>query len=252
MSKFVWYDLMTPDVAASAKFYGHVVGWQIADSGMPGMNYSVIKAGGIDVGGMMPVPPSAPGGRPLWNGYIYSSDVDADARKAVKLGGAIHQAAMDIPGVGRFAVVADPSGATFLLFKDRGGPKPATVARGEPGHVAWRDLNSGDWQAAWKFYTGMFGWTKSTAIDMGPMGTYQIFAVNGADVGGMMTKSPTDPSPPHWNYYFGVDAMAAAVARAVSMGANFAREAMEVPGGGYAISGMDPQGALFSLYSLKA
>ena len=81
MSKFVWYDLMTPDAAASRDFYAHVVGWQIADSGTPGMDCSIIKAGTIDVGGLMSARPSAPGSGAVWNGYVYSPDVDADAKK---------------------------------------------------------------------------------------------------------------------------------------------------------------------------
>ena len=59
MSNFIWYDLMTPDMKASSEFYAHVVGWTIKDSGMPGMTYSVLSANGIDVGGIMPIPPSS-------------------------------------------------------------------------------------------------------------------------------------------------------------------------------------------------
>ena len=124
MSKFVWYDLMTPDMAASSKFYSHVVGWSVADSGMPGMDYAIITQGSTQIGGMMPPPPNAKDMPPLWNGYIYADDVDVAAAKAVTLGGSIFQAPMDIPDVGRFAVIADPTGATFLLFKNQGGEDP--------------------------------------------------------------------------------------------------------------------------------
>jgi uncharacterized protein len=250
MSAFVWYDLMTPDMKASSDFYSHVVGWSVADSGMPGMNYSMLKTDGADVGGLMPMPPGLEGMPPMWNGYVYVDDVDASARKAAKLGGQVFQEPQDIPGVGRFAVLTDPSRASFLIFKDTSGqPQPKPAAMGQPGHIVWRELMSSDWQEAWRFYSGMFGWTKSTAIDMGPMGTYQMFAVNGEDHGGMMTKTPDDPSPPHWNYYFGVESIAAGIARAESKGARFHGPAMEVPGGGWAVNGVDPQGAAFSLFS---
>jgi uncharacterized protein len=249
MSKFVWYDLMTPDMDASAKFYSHVVGWSVADSGMPGMNYSIITMGEHQIGGIMPPPPSTKGMPPQWNGYIFAEDVEAAAKKAESLGGSIFQAPMDIPGVGRFAVIADPSGATFLLFKDTSGQSPVEVPEGTLGHIGWRELMSGDWKKAWDFYSGMFGWTKGDAMDMGPNGTYQMFKSGEQLIGGMMTKTPDDPMPPHWNYYFFVDGAEAAVARAKSMGATITFGPMEVPGGQWAVNGVDPQGAMFSLVS---
>ena len=247
MSGFIWYDLMTPDMKASADFYAHVVGWAIADSGMPGMDYAIIKAGGVDVGGMMPVPPSAKAMPPCWNGYIHSTDVDKDAKRAVKLGGKVIQKAMDIPGVGRFAALADPSKATFIIFTPNTSESPAKVPDGTPGHIGWRELMSGDWQKAWAFYAAMFGWTKADAMDMGPMGTYQMFKSGDQLTGGMMTKAADDPMPPHWNYYFNVESADAAVARAKAKGATITFGPMEVPGGQWAVNGVDPQGAAFSL-----
>lgn len=249
MSKFVWYDLMTPNLAASSKFYSYVVGWSVADSSMPGMDYAIITQGDIEVGGMMPPPPNAEGMLPLWNGYIYADDVDAAAQKAVGLGGAIFQAPMDIPGVGRFAVIADPSGATFLLFKNQSGETPAPVVDGAVGHIGWRELMSGNWEQAWGFYSGMFGWSKDDAMDMGSMGTYQMFKSGDDLIGGMMTKSKDDLTPPHWNYYFNVDSAEAAMARAISLGAKITFGPMQVPGGSWALNGIDPQGAAFSLLS---
>jgi predicted enzyme related to lactoylglutathione lyase len=249
MSSFIWYDLMTMDMKASAEFYAHVVGWKIADSGMPGMDYAIIKAGDVEVGGMMPVPPTAKGMPPCWNGYIHSSDVDGDAKKAVSLGGSIFQEAMDIPGIGRFAVIADPSGAAFIVFKPNTSESPTKVPDGTLGHIGWRELMSSDWQRDWSFYSAMFGWSKADNLDMGPMGTYQMFHAGGAPIGGMMTKTPDDPMPPHWNYYFNVDSAEAAVARAKAKGATITFGPMEVPGGQWAVNGIDPQGAMFSLVS---
>jgi predicted enzyme related to lactoylglutathione lyase len=44
------------------------------------------------------------------------------------------------------------------------------------------------------FYSGLFGWTKSDAIDKGPMETYQIFNIDDVQAGGMITKTPQTPS----------------------------------------------------------
>ena len=119
VSKHIWYDLVTPDLKAAEKFYAKVIGWKIADAGMPGMPYSILSAGDIMVGGMMQSPK---GGdeedvQPHWNGHIYVADVDQYARLAVAAGGKVCREPSDIPGIGRFAVVADPQGATFIMFK---------------------------------------------------------------------------------------------------------------------------------------
>jgi predicted enzyme related to lactoylglutathione lyase len=253
MSKFIWYDLMTPDVAKSKDFYAHVVGWKIEDSGMPGMNYNILNAGEIMVGGMMQTPPEmmeGAKGRP-WMGHVYVASADAAAEKAKTLGGKIYQPAADIPGVGRFAVLGDTSGAGFIAFRPNGSGQPKKVADGTPGHIGWRELMSADWKKDWDFYSALFGWQTKEAMDMGPMGTYQIFETADGQQGGMMTKAADDVSPPHWNYYFNVDSISAAMKRALSKGASFHGEPIEVPGGGWAVNGTDPVGAAFSLYSLN-
>lgn len=251
MSKFIWYDLTTPDMQASADFYAHVVGWNVRDSGMPGGAYSLLSANGIDVGGLMPPPPGMDM-PPVWTGYVYSADVDRDAARAATLGGRICSPASDIPGVGRFAVLADPSGAVFIAFKPNATEEPKPVPDGTPGHIGWRELMSADWQKDFAFYEALFGWKKTQAMDMGPMGTYQLFETGPGQTGGMMTKPAGDPTPPHWNYYLNVDAMAAGIARAKAKGGKVLMEPMEVPGGGFACNCIDPQGAMFSLFSSKA
>jgi uncharacterized protein len=81
------------------------------------------------------------------------------------------------PNVGRFAVVADPGGAVFLLFKPNTEQEPKPVAPMTPGHVGWHELYAGDLDREFAFYSRLFGWTKDRAIDMGAMGTYQTFAI---------------------------------------------------------------------------
>lgn len=247
-SPFVWYDLMTPNMPEAKKFYAAVVGWNIRDSGMPGMDYNLLSAGSVDIGGMMPTPPTAASMPPVWNGYIYAEDVDKEAAKAVKLGGSIFQEAMDIPEVGRFAVVGDPSGAAFILFKPNSNESPAEVADNTLGHIGWRELHSGDWKQAWDFYEAMFGWTKGDAMDMGPMGTYQQFKIGDKAMGGMMTKMPDTPRP-FWNYYFNVDAIDAAKARIEKAGGKVLMGPHQVPTGQWIINAFDPQGAFFSVLS---
>jgi predicted enzyme related to lactoylglutathione lyase len=163
----------------------------------------------------------------------------------------VHRAPADIPGVGRFAVVADPQSAVIALFKGTGTSPPAPA--NTPGYAGWRELLAADAAAAFAFYSEMFGWTKGDAADIGPMGTYQLFALasGGEPIGGMMTKPPHVPAP-FWTYYFQVDGIAAAVARINAAGGTIINGPMEVPGGSWIVQALDPQGAMFALVSAKA
>lgn len=250
--KFVWHDLMTTDTAAAAKFYGSVIGWTAKE--YPEMDYTVFEVPGAKAGaaGLMETPEElrAQGVPPCWNGYVYVDDVDASAKAFAANGGAIRKEAQDIPGVGRFAVVADPHGAVLLVYK----PAPMEDAPPEPsqydtGYVGWNELYAGDGEEAFDFYSKMFGWTKDTAVPMGEMGVYQLFAHEGTAIGGMMTKMPEMPVP-FWTYYFNVEALDAAVDRVNAGGGKVMNGPMEVPGGAWIVNCIDPQGAHFSLVSM--
>jgi predicted enzyme related to lactoylglutathione lyase len=250
--QFIWYEIITSDVEAAKSFYRGVVGWETKDAGMPGMAYTLLSAGTTQVGGLMAIPDEARkmGVPPCWTGYILVEDVDRAAARVKAAGGAVHRAAADIPEVGRFAVVADPQGAVFILFKGANGQPPASAAPGTLGHVGWHELYAGDGETAFAFYAEQFGWTKDHAMDMGPMGTYQIFSTGSGPAGGMMTK-PKEVPVPFWLYYFNVDAIDAAAARVTKGGGKVIRGAMEVPGGSWIVQCADPQGAMFALVAPK-
>lgn len=255
-SSFVWYELMTTDAPAAAAFYADVVGWRAADSGMPGMDYTLLWSGDAMIGGLMRLPEDAraAGATTGWVGYVGVDDVDAKVAELQAAGGKLHRAPEDIPGAGRFAVVSDPHGATFCLFRGtpgEGEAPPAPAAMGAPGHVGWHELLAGDLDSAWTFYSALFGWTRDSAVDMGPMGTYQLFRTGGEyAVGGMMTRPPEVPQP-GWVYYFNVDALDAAVERVKRGGGQVLNGPMEVPGGSWIAQGLDPQGGVFALVAGK-
>ncbi len=172
-------------------------------------------------------------------------------RGAIKTaGGAIHRGPEDIPGVGRFAVAGDPHGAGFMLFKGTSEEAPPPAPAGTPGHVGWRELHAGDREGAFAFYSGLFGWTKADAVDMGAMGVYQIFAIDGTAAGGMMTRMPETPAP-FWLYYFNVEAVGAAMTRVKDAGGQILNGPMQVPGGSWIAQCFDPQGAMFAIVGSK-
>lgn len=117
---FSWTELMTRDLDGSKKFYSELLGWQLEETPMgggPGQRYVVIKAGGEAVGGMMAMPKGVPDNvPPHWASYVTVKNVDAVVEKVSGLGGRILVPPTDIPKVGRFAVIADPQGATLSVI----------------------------------------------------------------------------------------------------------------------------------------
>lgn len=115
---FVWNELMTLDVPAAEKFYTELIGWDAKDSGMPGMKYTIFNAGEKGVAGLMEMPKDAKeGGVPShWMAYIAVDDVDASAEKVKELGGKIIHGPQDVPDVGRFCIIQDPTGAVVSLM----------------------------------------------------------------------------------------------------------------------------------------
>jgi predicted enzyme related to lactoylglutathione lyase len=178
----------------------------------------------------------------------------------VAAGGSEHRAPWDIPGVGRLAAVSDPQGAVFMLMKPQEGMARPEIDPASMGLVGWHELMAIDGAAAFDFYADLFGWTRSSVYDMGPMGAYQLFATSGAerggpeghgpDVGGIMTKPPSVPMP-FWTYYFRVDGINAAVARILEAGGVIANGPHQVPSDDWIVQGFDPQGAMFALLSAK-
>lgn len=250
--KFIWYDLTTGDTKSAESFYGKAFGWSAKDAGMGGGSYSLFSAGATTVGGLMPITQEmqAQGVPPCWTGYIAVDDVDAYATRVKKAGGTVRSGPEDIPGVGRFAVVADPHGAVFIIMKGNSAEGPPEAAPDAPGHVGWRELQAGDGKAAFAFYSGLFGWKKVNAIDMGKMSVYQTFSTGAGAVGGIMTKMPEAPGP-FWLYYFNAEALDAVLARVKGAGGKILLEPQQVPTGQWIAQCADPEGAMFGLLAPK-
>jgi predicted enzyme related to lactoylglutathione lyase/uncharacterized protein YbaA (DUF1428 family) len=246
---YVWYELLTRDADAAQAFYGAVLGWSFADSGQAGMDYRILNAGPNSVGGLMAITEdmAAQGARPVWLGYVAVDDVDATVADAQARGGSVQMPAMDIPMVGRIAMLVDPHGVPFYVMKPQGSGKSLAFAYDQPrlGHCAWNELVTPDQDAAWSFYGGLFGWTKDGEMDMGPMGTYQ-FIRRGGVIGAMM-RGAAEMGPPRWTQYFRVANIDTAKAAVEAGGGQVVHGPVEIPGGDYSMNCIDPQGASFGL-----
>ena len=244
---FVWYELMTTDVEAAKAFYGAVVGWTAQSMPMPGMDYTLFNVGDRGAAGLMPLmdEAKAQGIPPCWTGYVAVPDVDAAGAAFEADGGKILKGPMDIPEVGRFSVAADPQGAVLCLFRGEGEGNPQQPF-GTPGYAGWHELMTSDLEAGFAFYARQFGWTKDHDMDMGPMGTYRIFAHDGAAYGGMMKRDEHTPVS-YWRFYFTVPSVNEAVDKVKAGGGEVLHGPMEVPGGTYVCLCLDPQKALFAV-----
>jgi predicted enzyme related to lactoylglutathione lyase len=257
---FFWYELMTSDPQAALAFYGDLLGWTFQPFGGERTDdpYNVVSGSAGPLGGIMAIPAEAAtqGMTPWWGGYIGSADVDADARRLVEAGGKVMRAPEDIAGVGRFAVMADPGGAVFMLLR---GSSPDGMAPPPPmahGHVGWHELYAGSFDADLAFYTGQFGWSQGEAMDMGEMGSYQLVSQTGGsefqDMTGGIMPVPKEMPRPAWLFYFNVGDIDAAVEKITGGGGAVLNGPMEVPGGGWIIQATDPQGAMFALVGSRA
>ena len=249
---FVWYELMTPDPEGSKAFYDAVVGWNIGEAAPEFNGYRMIgRSDGKFAGGVMPLTAEMQqhGARPTWLGYIHVIDVDESVRQIAQAGGKALMHPFDIPNVGRIALVTDPQGAPFYVMKpippaDDPTGKSDVFSPDQPQRVRWNELSTSDPDAAVGFYTRQFGWKQEGDMDMGEMGKYRFIQSGPVTIGAIMRKPPPLPVSV-WTYYIGVDDIDRAVAAIDNGGGRILNGPMEIPGGEFALNGMDPQGAAF-------
>jgi predicted enzyme related to lactoylglutathione lyase len=112
---FVWDELGTTDADGAQRFYGEVFGWTTSDMGPDYGGYRIFNRGDTGIAGLMTLPDAtAP---PHWQPYVAVDDTDATTAKATELGGSTLAEPMDVPNIGRIAVLRDPQGATFGIIK---------------------------------------------------------------------------------------------------------------------------------------
>lgn len=250
--RFCWYELMTTEPGAAPTFYGEVTGWTTEHWDGGAMPYTMWMNGESSIGGVMMLPDeaAAAGAPPHWLAYISTPDVAATTEKAKELGATVLMGPMEIPEVGTISVIQDPQGAVFSAYE----PATSTPGHDDPaavGGFSWHELATSDWESAWAFYSDLFGWQKADAMDIGDMGTYQMFHRGAHPLGGFFNRPPEMPVSA-WLLYIRVADIQAAAAKVTELGGQILRGPMEVPGGDWVVQCMDPQGAAFALHAIAA
>lgn len=247
LGRFCWYELITTDPSAAPDFYGAVAGWGTAPYEGADQPYTMWMNGEGPIGGVMDLTEEAKAGGapPHWLAHISTPDLAATKAKAAELGGQILME-MSVPEVGDFAMVRDPQGAVFSAYQ----PSGETPGHDNPpavGEFGWNELTTDNWEAAWSFYSELFGWQKTDAMDMGELGTYQMYGRGAHPIGGMSNRPPDFPASA-WLYYIEVPDINTAVDKVKELGGTVLDGPMEVPGESMVAHCRDPQGAAFAIH----
>jgi predicted enzyme related to lactoylglutathione lyase len=252
-SKFIWYELITPDPVGAKAFYDSVVGWNVGEGAAEYQGYRMInRADGGFAGGVLELTDEMKqhGARPVWLGYLYVDDVDGAVARIEQDGGKSLMT-HDIPNVGRIAMVTDPQGAPFYVMtpippQGRENEESDVFSVDQPQHVRWNELSTTEPESAIDFYRRQFGWRQEGDMDMGEMGKYRFIQSGETTIGAVMRKPPQLPVS-MWTYYIGVDDIDRAVSAIKAGGGQVLNGPMEIPGGEFALNAIDPQGAPFGL-----
>ncbi len=236
--RFVWRELMTIDVDASARFYGELFGWKVdpspARDGEVGARRSIL-AGGRPIGDIVPML----GGPAYWTSYVAVDDVDAAAASATAAGGHVAVPPTDIPGVGRFAVLGDGQGAKITAF--RGDAAAPPMERPGLWEFCWEQLNAGSAERASAFYRRVFDWRAETS-DAG----LGVFTAGTAQVATLLQAPPGVTS--HWITYVVVPKLGETRDRARRLGGKVYVEEMPVTGMGRISILGDNVGAVLGIF----
>ena len=113
-----WRELRTKDLPGAIEFYSKMFGWELPQTKISPMEYKEIVVDGVAYGGMMAMDENWPSGIPShWASYVAVDNADETAAKITEKGGTVRVPPFDAPGVGRMAMVVDPSGADFAIIQ---------------------------------------------------------------------------------------------------------------------------------------
>lgn len=250
---FCWVDLHTTDVEAAKAFYSELFGWKTRTDEMPGGGtYTMLSVGDKIIGGLggQTEDMKKQGVLPMWTSYVAVASADDAVAKAVELGGTVIAPAFDVMEAGRMAVLLDPTGAVFSVWQSKQHHGAELWA--ETGAPCWNELATRDADKAKQFYAGLFGWQPNTKE--GPFAYTEWEREGTYPAGGMlqMDGDKWDGIPPHWMVYFAVEDVDQSATRASSLGGTLKVPPTDIPDVGRFSVIQDPQGGVFSIFTMSA
>ncbi len=249
-AKFLWHDLNSKDAAKAEAFYCELFGWKAMgwkpDGAPPEVpEYRMLCIGEKGFGGIIQLPEEVPAPS-HWMGHVEVDDLDAAIKRAEKLNAQFPMGTMEVPTVGRMAMMMDPQGCVVSLFKCA-GDSPELPAMDEHGMVGWNELIAADVDAAKAFYSEVVGWKWRTGPFEEQM-EYHLFGTGeeGGDRGGMMPKGEQMPMAA-WFIYITTKNVAETVAKVEELGGKVHAPPFEVPKVGKLAVCEGPDGSVFGV-----
>jgi len=212
VGKFVWRDLLTTDLTAAQTFYGELFGWTFSPTG--DSRYVLASLDGRPMAGMADISEEADVNTSQWVSWISVPNVDDAVAVTVSAGGTVIRDPKDRPDRGRFAIVADPTGALVVLVVPLGGDPIDREA--DVGDWLWQELWTDDTDAALSYYQQLAGYTQEKA-DGGIDQDYFVLETDGEPRAGV-TMTPWDWVSSNWLPYIRVDDAPAYVRRVEGLG----------------------------------
>lgn len=243
--KFIWYDLFTTDIEASAAFYGSLFGWELKK---PDASYDGVLSISNEntlLGNM--VLRRKEGVKSKWLAYMSVVDVPASVERAIKHGGSVHVAPKKHSNLGQVAVVLDPQGAGFALLDSSSGD-PVDTPRSANTWLG-AELWTTDVPGAIQFYEALVGYEVSTK-QLSNGKEYTLLASQGRPRAGV-AQAPWKDLKPEWIPYVAVDDIQSVLQQAKALGGRVLLSPdMTIKEGRVALV-VDPSGAVFGLQQLR-
>ena len=244
---FCYLDVHTTDPDTAIAFYERLFGLESETADVPGGGrYTQFHKDGKWVFGLNELSPrQREMGMPsMWISHVAVADADDARARVVAAGGTTLLSPTEVPGTGRFAMYADPHGAVFATWEDRGFP--GSQLANEHGTLIWNELMTPDVATAAAFYGKVFGW--EARVSEMPTGPYTVFTDGEEMRAGAMAITPEmGEMPASWGVYFDVADFENAFASAKNLGATAETEPITVEGVGTFAVLRDPTGAHFSI-----
>lgn len=240
--KFIWRDLITPDIKAAQTFYQELLGWEFEALGNSG--YSLIRHNGDLIGGMIDATKiGQPVRSALWLSAISVANIKQATHAVTKAGGKVIHRPKNVSRRGRIAVVMDHDGAVFQLIQASQGDPPD----GDPkmNRWIWTELIANDVAGSTAFYTHVFGFELEKPSETGAV-EHQLLVAGGTPRAGIF-ENPFENTRSAWVPFVRVANPDALSARAVELGGKIVLESKKTARGGSVAMILDPSGAPLAL-----
>lgn len=249
----LWHTLFTQDIEKSKAFYTELFNWSLDTMEIDGEPpYQMFVADGRPMAGVTVAPDSQVPS--MWLAYVSVPDLNDAVSHLTSAGGKI-LFEKQMPTIGRWVIAQDSQGAIFAPFEPVSEEGAWDPSQQRPlGYFCWHELMCQDHEKAIVEYQGLFNWQKDIVMDMGPMGTYQMYKMQGQEMpmGGMMNITPDMNMPQScWVEYVHVSNVDETVQRAQNLGGQVAFPAMDVGGNGRIGGLLDNQGTMIAVWQPK-